>query len=63
MQKIFYFNLQITTNSIQIPYNIIQNLYKKHIASFYRVEERDRHIRELNVQLEKLIGVVELKKN
>ena len=37
MQKIFYLNLQITTNSVQIPYNIVQNLYKKRITSFYRV--------------------------
>src|SRR2546421_8326821 len=36
MQNIFYLNLQITTNSIQIPYNIVQNLYKKRITSFYR---------------------------
>src|SRR5213082_3569581 len=38
MQKNFYLNLQITTNSIQIPYNIVQNLYKKRITSFYREE-------------------------
>ena len=30
-------NLQITKNSVQIPYNIIQNLYKKCITSFYRI--------------------------
>ena len=53
MQKKFYLNLQITTNSIQIPYNIVQNLYKKRITSFYRSGQI-----ETGMQLRKLFATL-----